>query len=167
MTDSREPGLNPARLRRVRFWLGVFIAGLLASGLTAFPLGLETSLLRRMVEGSSLAAAVPGLLEWIVRVQEGLAETYRAYPFIAYGTDWLAFAHIVLAIAFIGPWRDPVRNRWVIQFGFIACALVVPLALLCGPLRGIPWGWRLVDCSFGILGAVPLALAWRHLPPAR
>jgi hypothetical protein len=34
--------------------------------------------------------------------------------------------------------------------------LVLPLALICGPLRGIPIYWRLIDCSFGVLGAVPL-----------
>ncbi|SCF41963.1 hypothetical protein [Micromonospora mirobrigensis] len=32
-----------------------------------------------------------------------------------YGTDWLAFAHLVLAVAFWGPLRDPVRNVWVVQ----------------------------------------------------
>jgi hypothetical protein len=83
------------------------------------------------------------------------------YPFIAYGTDWLAFAHIVIAIAFIGPWRDPVRNVWVLEFGIIACVLVIPLAMVCGPLRGIPWFWRLIDSSFGVIGAVPLVIARR------
>ena len=41
----------------------------------------------------------------------------------------------------------------------IACGLVVPLALICGPLRGIPFFWRLIDCSFGILGIIPLWIA--------
>ncbi len=41
----------------------------------------------------------------------------------------------------------------------IACVLVVPLALICGPLRGIPFFWRLIDCSFGILGFIPLWIA--------
>jgi hypothetical protein len=35
----------------------------------------------------------------------------------------------VIAIAFIGPWRDTVKNIWVIEFGMIACVLVVPFAL--------------------------------------
>ena len=43
-------------------------------------------------------------------------------------------------------------------FGMIACAGVVPLALIAGPLRGIPFPWRLIDCSFGIFGFVPLWL---------
>ena len=68
----------------------------------------------------------------------------------------LAFAHIVLAVFFIGPLVDPVRNVWVLWAGLIACAGVLPLALICGPLRGIPFYWRLIDCSFGVVGALPL-----------
>jgi hypothetical protein len=51
----------------------------------------------------------------------------------------------------------------VIQFGMIACLAVVPLALIAGPIRGIPWGWRLVDMSFGVVGIVPLLLAYRGI----
>jgi hypothetical protein len=43
----------------------------------------------------------------------------------------------------------------------IACALVIPLALICGPIRGIPFWWRLIDCSFGVIGLVPLWYALR------
>ena len=82
---------------------------------------------------------------------------------MAYGTDWLAFAHIVIAMAFIGPLRDPVKNIWVIEFGMIACVLVIPLAAICGPLRGIPWLWILIDCSFGIFGIMPLWLIRRYI----
>ena len=66
------------------------------------------------------------LLRWLLTVREGLGATNRAYPFLAYGTDWLAFAHLVIAVLFVGPLRDPVRNRWVIEWGMIACAAVVP-----------------------------------------
>jgi hypothetical protein len=38
-------------------------------------------------------------------------------PFLAYGTDWLAFAHLAIAVVFIGPWINPVRSQWVITFG--------------------------------------------------
>ena len=62
--------------------------------------------------------------------------------------DWLAFGHIVIAVAFLGAWRDPVGNRWLFDFGLIACVLVIPWALVFGALRGIPWWWRLIDCSF-------------------
>ena len=47
------------------------------------------------------------------------------------------------------------------EFGMIACLLVIPLALICGPLRGIPFYWQLLDCSFGVIGLIPLAAARR------
>jgi len=74
-----------------------------------------------------------------------------------------AFAHLVIAVAFIGPYIDPVRNKWVITFGLIACAGVIPLALIAGQIRGIPLPWRLIDCSFGVFGAVPLLICRRSI----
>ena len=145
------------QLRRIRIWLAVFIIGLILSGLTAFPLERETALLSRIVAH----VPAPGLQLWVKRVHIALADTNARYPFLAYGTDWLAFAHLALAIAFIGPYRDPVRNRWVITFGIIACAGVIPLALIAGPIRGIPIYWRLIDCSFGIFGCIPLLICQR------
>jgi len=44
----------------------------------------------------------------------------------------------------------------------IACLLVASWALVFGPMRGIPFFWRLIDCSFGIVGIVPLYLAQRY-----
>ena len=49
-----------------------------------------------------------------------------------------------------------VRNRWLFDFGLIACVLVIPYALVFGAVRGIPFWWRLIDCSFGVFGFVPL-----------
>jgi hypothetical protein len=95
---------------------------------------------------------------WLDRVHTALHANSVDYPFLAYGTDWLAFAHFVLAIAFLGPLRDPVRNKWVLQFGVIACIAVIPLAIIAGPIRGIPLTWRLIDCSFGVFGAIPLLI---------
>lgn len=100
-----------------------------------------------------------GLRGWIAFVRQGLHETGARYPFIAYGTDWLAFAHVMIAVVFIGPLLDPVRNVWVITFGLIACAAVIPTAMIFGGVRGIPFNWRLIDCAFGVVGAVPLGLA--------
>ncbi len=34
--------------------------------------------------------------------------------------------------------------------------LVIPYALVFGGSRGIPFWWRLIDCSFGVLGFIPL-----------
>ena len=141
----------------MRVWLLLFIFGLILSGLTAFPLERETGILKRLFGvPAGPVAGEPALHTWLRRVHDGIATTNRAYPFMAYGTDWLAFAHLVIAIAFLGPLRDPVRNKWVITFGLIACGGVIPLALIAGHLRDIPLPWRLVDCSFGLLGAIPL-----------
>src|SRR5689334_22141519 len=146
--------MDPHQLRkRIRFLLLFFIVGLILSGVTAFPLVWEAGVLDRMLgTDSRFVPDLPDLARWITRVHHGLVETDARYPFILYGTDWLAFAHIVIAIAFWGPLKDPVKNIWVIEFGMIACGLVIPLALICGPVRGIPPFWRLIDCSFGILG---------------
>jgi len=45
--------------------------------------------------------------------------------------------------------------------GIIACALLVPYAILIGPFRGIPPFWTLIDTMFGLLGIIPLLLARR------
>lgn len=111
---------SQSRLRRIRILLVVVVVGLVVSGLTAFPLELETRYLLTSLQ--PLAPRVPALVDWIRRVHDGLADTGRRYPFISYGTDWLAFAHLVIAVAFWGPLRDPVRNVWVVKFGMIACA---------------------------------------------
>ncbi|MFC1600723.1 hypothetical protein ACFL34_00045 [Candidatus Sumerlaeota bacterium] len=150
--------------KRIRLLLLLFMAGLLLSGLTAFPLEAELSLLQRAIgQGTALGDAWPGIAHWVSYVHRGAAEIGAKYPFLWYGTDWLAFAHIVIAIAFIGPLRDPVKNIWVVEFGMIACVLVIPLALICGPIRGIPFFWQLIDCSFGIFGIIPLWLARRYI----
>ena len=150
---------------RIRCWLAVFIAGLVLSGLTAFPLLTETRWLACLVHAGVVRpfAEWSGLLPWIARVSGALSTTDAQYPFLAYGTDWLAFAHLVIAIAFVGPYLDPVRNKWVITFGLITCAGVIPLALIAGQVRGIPVGWRLIDCSFGVLGSIPLLICLRWI----
>jgi hypothetical protein len=137
-------------LRKIRLLTGLFILGLFLSGITAIPLLPETDLLAK-------ATNTP----WLLRVHAALEQTQTQNPFLFYGTDWLAFGHIVIAIAFIGAWRDPVRNRWLFDFGLIACVLVVPWALVFGAWRGIPLWWRLIDCSFGVFGFIPLWLCRR------
>jgi hypothetical protein len=148
--------------RRVRVWLWIFLVCLVLSGLTAFPLETETGWLVDVVHRSWVPAP-DGLVRWVDRVHEGIVATNDAYPYLAYGTDWLAFAHLVIAVAFIGPLRDPVRNIWIIQFGMIACAGIIPLALICGPVRGIPLWWTVIDMSFGFFGVIPLWIVYRHI----
>jgi hypothetical protein len=146
--------------RRVRWLLSFFVVGLVISGLTAFPLVWEVTILHRIVgPGTVVEHLWPAMSQWISKVYQGLMDASENYPIFFYGTDWLAFAHIVIAIAFLGPLRDPVKNLWVIEFGMIACVLVIPLALICGPLRDIPIFWRMIDCSFGVVGFFPLWLA--------
>ncbi len=151
--------------RRVRVLLLAFIAGLVLSGLTAFPLESELRWLTGVLgAGAARPGDVHGVVGWLVTVRDALADTNARYPFLAYGTDWLAFAHLAIAVAFLGPLRDPVRNVWVVTFGLIACAGVIPLALVAGAVRGIPFYWRLIDCAFGVGGA---ALLWPCLRAIR
>lgn len=156
-------GTKNRDLKKIRFYLFLFMAGLIVSGLTAFPLNWELELLARWLSIPEVASAenYQGLQGWICFVRNGLVDTYGKYPFVAYGTDWLAFAHILFALLFIGPYRNPARNLWVMEFGLWACVLVLPLALICGPLREIPLVWRLVDCSFGVVGFMVLQPAYR------
>lgn len=145
-------------LQRIRIAVGIVIFGLVISGVTAFPLLHELNLLARFLgDGDS------GLARWILTVRDGLEATYERYPFIAYGTDWLAFAHLMIALFFILPWRDPVRYEGVLKVGVAASLGVIPLAFLCGPLRGIPLGWRILDGSFGLLCLPPLLFALREV----
>jgi hypothetical protein len=146
-------------LKRIRVCLAIFVLGLIISGITAIPLETELKCLVALTGSCEHSSGS----QWLVKVRDGLVATNMKYPFIAYGTDWLAFAHFVIAIAFIGPLRDPVRNIWVVEFGMIACALIVPFALGMGAARGIPLGWRLIDCSFGALGIIPLWLCRRQI----
>jgi hypothetical protein len=144
------------RIKRLT-WL--FIIGLVLSGATAIPLLTEVDSLARITGANQLtesSATAPAWAVWLVKVQGALHDMGQRYPFLFYGTDWLAFGHFAIAIAFIGALRDPVRNRWLFTFGLIACVLVVPYAFVFGGLRGIPVWWRLIDCSFGVIGFVPL-----------
>ncbi len=145
-------------LKRINILTWAFILGLFLSGVTAIPLLSEVNFLANHFGGASNASVVG---EWLMRVRDALAQTQAQCPFLFYGTDWLAFGHFVIAIAFVGALRDPVRNRWLYDFGLIACALVIPFALIFGGLRGIPFWWRLIDCSFGVFGAIPFWLCRR------
>ena len=147
-----------ALLRRLRWGLGLVIFALLMSGITAFPLQMELDQFAtiRGLESVTTADAGNGFDRWILTIRDGLRESYATHPWLAYGTDWVAFSHILIAIFFVGPFLDPVRNVWIIQAGIIAAVMVIPFALICGEVRQLPFGWRLIDCSFGIFGLVPL-----------
>jgi hypothetical protein len=144
-------------IKQIRVWIIFFMIALFLSGLTAIPLETELEFLSKFFSRGSAIG------DWIDKVYLGLHETNIKYPFLAYGYDWLAFAHFVLAVLFIGPYRDPVRNKWVIEFGMIACMLIIPFALGAGHYRGIPFGWRLIDISFGVIGILPLAICLKKI----
>lgn len=132
--------------RRVRLCILIVIIGLFISGITAFPIETELAfILKHQPDGSST------LTNWLNKVYLAVKATNTHYPFISYGTDWLAFADIMLAILFVGPLVDPVRNIWIIQFGIIAAMLIFPLAFIAGSIRGIPFFWQCMDCSFGVI----------------
>src|SRR4028118_868439 len=102
------------RLRNIRRLLALFIVCLFLSGLTAIPVAWQ---LRTILNVLSQESSLHVFLSHILK---GYTEMATQYPFLVYGYDWLAFAHFVLAILFIGPYRDPVKNIWVIEFGLIA-----------------------------------------------
>ena len=146
-------------LVRYRVLLCCFIGGLVLSGSTAFPLTAELKWLSHVLESATWQ--IPALNSWIFKVRDALVETDAKFPFLAYGYDWLAFAHLMIAVAFIGPLRDPVRNRWIVEWAMICCVGVLPLAFVMGPIRGIPFGWTLIDCAFGVVGFPPLWMCWK------
>jgi hypothetical protein len=145
-------------LLRYRLSLGLFIIGLILSGLTAFPLLTELRLLAAQlgIESPGRFAEYNGLRHWIAYVLFGLEQSHARFPFLAYGTDWLAFGHLAIAMFFVRPLFKPAESDWVLKCGLVCCAGVIPLALVAGQVRGIPFYWRLIDCSFGVLGALPL-----------
>lgn len=138
-------------LKKIRLLILFFIVALILSGVTAFPVETE---LRWLLNNPAL---VPAFAEqWLKDVYAALVETNAKYPMLAYGFDWLAFAHIVIAMAFIGPLKNPVKNKWTIDWAMLACVAVIPLAFIAGPIRQIPLFHILIDCSFGVIGFIPL-----------
>jgi hypothetical protein len=150
---------NQEQLPRIRLILLFFAVALFVSGATAIPLRFELNLLHTWFGSESVVGQlIPSLSGWITTVYQALDDIAIRYPFLNYGYDWLAFGHFVIAISFIGAIRDPVRNRWVVEYAMIACILLVPYALIMGEVRGIPIGWRVIDSLFGIVGIIPLYL---------
>lgn len=138
-------------LKKIRLLILFFIIALILSGVTAFPVETELNWLLNH------PALIPSFAQkWLQDVYAALVETNAKYPMLAYGFDWLAFAHIVIAMAFIGPLKNPVKNKWIIDWAILACLAIIPLAFIAGPIRHIPLFHILIDCSFGIIGLIPL-----------
>jgi hypothetical protein len=148
----------PQLANKIKRLIAFFMICLILSGITAFPLEWELGILIK------ISANAPQFIQqWLNEVYTAIKVTNQNYPFMAYGTDWLAFAHIVIAVAFIGPLRDPIKNIWVIEFGMIACLMIFPLAFICGPIRQIPIYWQLIDCSFGVFGFILLYICHQNI----
>src|SRR5688572_16721300 len=146
------PTLQEEKLKKtIRNYILFFIFALVISGVTAFPIETELAIINNHIKVLPLF-----LQDWISKVYLAVKTTNVNYPFLSYGTDWLAFAHLVIATAFIGPLLDPVKNIWIIQWGMIACIGIFPLAFIAGPIRGIPFFHQLIDCSFGVVGFILL-----------
>lgn len=136
--------------QQIRAIVIFFMVALAFSGATAIPAETELKLLLKYIPAGT------GIANLLTTVLHAVQDTGARYPFLFYGNDWLAFAHFVIAVTFIGVLKDPVKNIWVLEFGMIACIMVLPFALVAGGLRGLPIWWRMIDCSFGIIGFIPL-----------
>lgn len=139
---------NQIEIKKIRRVVVVFIILLALSGITAFPLVTEIDF---MITHLNL---FPGYFhEWIRTVHESVHQTPSI---VLYGTDWLAFAHIIIGLFFVGVYQNPVRNKFIVEVGIVACIAVLPLAFICGPIRHIPFYHQIIDCCFGLLGLIPL-----------
>ncbi|MCD6017865.1 MAG: hypothetical protein K0S53_986 [Bacteroidetes bacterium] len=135
-------------IKNIRRVVMVFMILLVLSGVTAFPLVTEVDFMITHMHW------FPAFFHsWIRTVYESVHQTPSI---VLYGTDWLAFAHLIIALFFVGVYLDPVRNKFIILVGIVSCLAVFPLALICGPIRHIPFYHQVIDCCFGLLGLVPL-----------
>ena len=141
--------------------LGIVALGLFISGVTVWPAIFELKLAVSLLWGEGEASG--SLHAFILQVIEALEATNEDYPFLMYGYDWLAFAHICLAILFAGAIRDPAKNIWIVQCGLIMCALIPVLSGICIPFRGLPSYWLLIDFAFAPGAAIPLIIALRDI----
>jgi len=146
------------QLKKIRRWTVFFMVFLILSGLTAFPVQTEIRLLMK------IQSWLPGMMQyWLLTIYSAIENVSADYPFLLYGYDWLAYAHIVIALFFYGVYRNPLRNEWVLRIGMLACAGIFPLAMICGQIRGIPFFWTMIDCSFGLFGLIPLLIIRRQI----
>ena len=149
---------NQIILKQIRLLIILFVTLLALSGITAFPIETE---LRFLIHNKNIFPE--SFANWLQTVTDAVKDTNYRYPFLSYGTDWLAFAHICIAIAFYGAYKNPVLNKWIVQWAMICCVLVLPLAFIAGDIRGIPFFHQLIDCSFGIFGFMLLYFLFRKI----
>jgi hypothetical protein len=142
-------------MKTIRINILLFSVLLILSGVTAFPLKMETQFL------VNIGSIFPEVLQnWILTVHKSVSATPDV---VLYGTDWLAFAHLVIALFFIPVYLDPVKYKINLIMAMTACAGVFLLAFICGPIRGIPFFHQLIDCSFGLIGFLLLFYVYKRI----
>ncbi|MBI5360025.1 MAG: hypothetical protein HZA48_05525 [Planctomycetes bacterium] len=152
-------------MMRIRVILIIFIVLFFLSGMTVFPVEWEVKTVINTVWGD----APPGvgflspMHKKLIEIRDSFPVIRDKYEFGIYGLDWLGFAFITMSILFIGVLRDPVKNKWVIQFALLCCPLSIIFAAVFAPMRGMPWQWVLIDSSFGVFGAMPLIIILRDI----
>ncbi len=141
--------------REIKILLAFYVIALVISGATAMVVPEGLHWLVRIVPKSWTT-----IYNWLDKV---LAHIVYSPKFLLYGFDWLAFAHYVIAMSFYGVWKDAVRNKWVIEWAMLASIAIFPMAFMMGYLRGIPFWWQLIDCSFGVVSLIPLIMMHRRI----
>ncbi len=142
-------------MKTIRKHLVLFMLILMLSGITAFPLKGEIDFMYEHIH------SFPAMFsEWIITLYQNIHATPDV---MLYGTDWLAFAHIIIALFFIPVFLDPPKYKINIYVGICACVLVFPLAFVCGPVRNIPFFHQLIDCSFGLVGMLYLLFILKQI----
>lgn len=142
-------------ITQIRIILTSFIVLLILSGVTAFPVKSEITFLINHLNWFPVY-----LQEWIIKLNTTITQTP---DIMLYGTDWLAFAHIIISLFFIPVYIHPVKHKVNLIIGMTACILVFPLAFICGPVRGIPFFHQLIDCCFGVFGFLFLWMVYRKI----
>ncbi|MFB6307002.1 MAG: hypothetical protein ABEH43_08460 [Flavobacteriales bacterium] len=145
-------------LSKIRSILFIFMLFLIITGSLAFMPEKVFATAYSLFENTDSA-----FTNWLKKCHYSLQMVNKKYPYLFYGYDWLAFAHIIIAIGFIGPIMQPVKNIWVVQFGITACIGIIPMSFIVGPIREVPFYWQLVDCLFGVLGVIPLIIVHKKI----
>jgi len=143
------------KMKKIRILLVIFMSLLILSGITAFPLRTEMDFL--MMHKNRFPSS---LANWIETIYNAIQQTPDV---VLYGTDWLAFAHVIIALFFIPVYINPIRYKANLIVAMVACGAVFILAFVCGPIRGIPFFHQLIDCAFGFIGFFPLWFVYKKI----
>lgn len=99
-----------------------------------------------------------------LRTYGNLADTFFLWNYLKGGIIFCTLYHKALCTLSILMYRQQEKKigRWIIFF-IVALVLCGVTAFVAGSIRGIPIYWRLIDCSFGIVGLVPLSVSYRAI----